>query len=155
MKVRNQEAVTDPHKAERIRLTEEAIALAERCGILSGLQTAIHLLDAIGLDTAMRPPDIADELRAEYRMTAEQQHPDPWPLLNLARARLIEGAVEYGDASLASPPSTTLDEIRQELADVCGWACILARKVEALGAGIERATVQGTEAGGPRTRIDA
>ena len=75
MKVRNQEAVTDPHKAERIRLTEEAIALAERRGILSGLQTAIHLLDAIGRNTVMHPHDIADELRAEYRMIAEQQHP--------------------------------------------------------------------------------
>jgi len=41
------------------------------------------------------------------------------------RARWEAGAKEYGDRSFGSPAVCTIDEIQQELADVCGWAAIL------------------------------
>ena len=41
------------------------------------------------------------------------------------RRRLEVGAREYGDASLSRPVPELLDEMQQELEDVCGWCTIL------------------------------
>jgi len=38
--------------------------------------------------------------------------------------KMEAGAREYGDASLRRRLPNSLDEIEQELVDVCGWACI-------------------------------
>jgi hypothetical protein len=41
------------------------------------------------------------------------------------RARLEAGARSYGEASYRREPAELVDEIEQELLDVCGWAFIL------------------------------
>lgn len=41
------------------------------------------------------------------------------------RQRLAAGAREYGDVSFTRPAAELIDEIQQELEDVCGWAFIL------------------------------
>jgi hypothetical protein len=46
------------------------------------------------------------------------------------RARLVAGAREYGDASFTRPAADLVDEIQQELEDVCGWSLILWTKLE-------------------------
>ena len=41
------------------------------------------------------------------------------------RHRLAAGAVTYGDRSFTRPADELVDEIRQELEDVCGWGLLL------------------------------
>lgn len=50
------------------------------------------------------------------------------------RRRLEAGAAEYGDASHQRPNDDLVDEIQQELEDVCGWAAILWAKLDRLRA---------------------
>jgi hypothetical protein len=50
------------------------------------------------------------------------------------RARLAQGAREYGDRSFDRPISELLGEIEQELLDVCGWSFLLWCKLRALQA---------------------
>jgi hypothetical protein len=52
--------------------------------------------------------------------------------LAVVRQRLEAGAKEYGDASHRLPVGDLLDEIQQELADVCGWSAILWGRLEHL-----------------------
>ena len=52
--------------------------------------------------------------------------------LAVVRQRLEDGATEYGDASHRRPVGDLLDEIQQELADVCGWSAILWARLEHL-----------------------
>lgn len=52
--------------------------------------------------------------------------------LNLVRARLDKGAEAYGDASIERPTQDLLNEIVEELADVAGWAAVLAARIFAL-----------------------
>ena len=48
------------------------------------------------------------------------------------RARMITGAATYGDASFARPAPELVDEIQQELEDVCGWSLLLWIRLEQL-----------------------
>ena len=48
------------------------------------------------------------------------------------RARMAAGAAEYGDKSFQAPAPKTIDEIQQELADVCGWSAVLYVRLERL-----------------------
>jgi hypothetical protein len=40
------------------------------------------------------------------------------------RAAWERGAKEYGDQSFANPPSSSVEEMLQELVDVAGWAFV-------------------------------
>ncbi len=48
------------------------------------------------------------------------------------RDRLSEGATTYGDTSFTRPAIELVDEIQQELEDVCGWGLILWIRLERL-----------------------
>lgn len=48
------------------------------------------------------------------------------------RARLITGAAIYGDASFTRPAPELVDEVQQELEDVCGWSLLLWIRLERL-----------------------
>lgn len=52
------------------------------------------------------------------------------------RARLDAGAATYGDISFTRPPAELVDEIQQELEDVCGWSLLLWIRLERLKAGV-------------------
>ena len=47
-------------------------------------------------------------------------------------ARLEQGRREYGDRSFYRPAAELLDEIQQELEDVCGWSVILWSRLQHL-----------------------
>lgn len=57
--------------------------------------------------------------------------------------RLEQGHQDYGDKSLGLTPGALLDEIEEELVDVCGWAVILFHRLrrmrEALDSGSDSA----------------
>lgn len=46
------------------------------------------------------------------------------------RVKMERGALEHGDRSLTRDPEGLLEEIQDELLDVCGWAVFAAGKVE-------------------------
>lgn len=48
------------------------------------------------------------------------------------RTRLITGAATYGDTSFTRPSPELVDEIQQELEDVCGWSLLLWIRLERL-----------------------
>lgn len=48
------------------------------------------------------------------------------------RTRLAVGATTYGDASFTRPAADLLDEVQQELEDVCGWSLLLWIRLERL-----------------------
>jgi hypothetical protein len=48
------------------------------------------------------------------------------------RARLATGATTYGDVSFSRPAAELVDEVQQELEDVCGWSLILWLRLERL-----------------------
>jgi hypothetical protein len=50
------------------------------------------------------------------------------------RARLEAGAATYGDASFTRPAAELVDEVQQELEDVCGWSLLLWIRLERLKA---------------------
>jgi hypothetical protein len=52
--------------------------------------------------------------------------------LHLVRYRMEKGAEAYGDASFERHPPELLEEILEELADVCGWSAVLASRIYAL-----------------------
>jgi hypothetical protein len=58
------------------------------------------------------------------------------------RARLITGAATYGDASFTRPAPELVDEVQQELEDVCGWSLLLWIRLERLNQSVA-ATEQG------------
>lgn len=55
------------------------------------------------------------------------------------RARLVAGAVTYGDTSFTRPAADLVDEVMQELEDVSGWALLLWTRLDRLRGDIERA----------------
>jgi hypothetical protein len=59
------------------------------------------------------------------------------------RARLVAGAATYGDASFQRPAAALVDEIQQELEDVCGWALILWVRLERLRERVDAVRVEG------------
>ncbi|MBK8100638.1 MAG: hypothetical protein IPK26_26410 [Planctomycetes bacterium] len=48
------------------------------------------------------------------------------------RARLAAGAATYGDRSFTRPAGELVDEVQQELEDVCGWSLLLWVRLERL-----------------------
>lgn len=46
--------------------------------------------------------------------------------------RMEAGHQEYGDKSFLKPPLALVEEIKEEVLDVCGWAFILYRRVSKL-----------------------
>jgi len=71
-----------------------------------------------------------------------------WPdFVCRVKKRLKAGAEAYGDISFDRSPTELVDEIRQELADIAGWAWILdtrmfhlMEKIKALESQIEHST---------------
>jgi len=59
------------------------------------------------------------------------------------RLRLTAGAATYGDVSFTRPAAELVDEVQQELEDVCGWSLILWLRLERL-----RGRVEGGHFGG-------
>ena len=58
------------------------------------------------------------------------------------RARLVAGAATYGDASFRRPAAELVNEVQQELEDVCGWSLILWIRLQRLRGRVD-AVVQG------------
>lgn len=52
------------------------------------------------------------------------------------RTRLEVGAATYGDISFTRPAAELVEEIQQELEDVCGWSLLLWIRLERLKAGV-------------------
>lgn len=52
--------------------------------------------------------------------------------LTLVMDRLEKGGKAYGEASFERPTQDLLGEIIEELADVAGWAAVLAARIFAL-----------------------
>lgn len=57
--------------------------------------------------------------------------------VGLLEGRLDKGREEYGDESHDLPPRVLLDEIEEELLDVCGWSYILFVRVRRMKEGLE------------------
>lgn len=53
------------------------------------------------------------------------------------RARLVAGADTYGDASFTRPAAELVDEVQQELEDVCGWSLLLWLRLERLRGAVD------------------
>ena len=53
------------------------------------------------------------------------------------RARLVAGAATYGDASFTRPAAELVEEVQQELEDVCGWSLLLWIRLERQRARVE------------------
>lgn len=54
------------------------------------------------------------------------------------RAKTSRGAIEYGDRSFELRGDRIVEEMRDELADVCGWAHVLDERLERCAAALER-----------------
>ena len=63
------------------------------------------------------------------------------------RARLEAGAATYGDASFTRPAAELVDEVQQELEDVCGWSLLLWIRLERLRGAVEQHELEGEEHG--------
>ena len=50
-------------------------------------------------------------------------------LFSEVRTRLLAGRRAYGDRSFSKDPRELLEEVEQELLDVCGWSYVLYRRV--------------------------
>ena len=59
------------------------------------------------------------------------------------RARLVAGAATYGEASFQRPAADLVDEVQQELEDVCGWSLILWTRLERLRERLDAMPVEG------------
>ncbi len=59
------------------------------------------------------------------------------------RARLVAGAGTYGDTSFSRPAADLVDEIQQELEDVCGWSLLLWIRLERVRRSAARITEKG------------
>ena len=66
---------------------------------------------------------------------ALDQHVDRF--VERLRARLITGAATYGDTSFKRPAPELVDEIQQELEDVCGWSLLLWIRLERLKTSVD------------------
>lgn len=63
------------------------------------------------------------------------------------RARLEAGAATYGDTSFTRPAAGLVDEIQQELEDVCGWSLLFWIRLERLRARVEQLGTGGDDRG--------
>jgi hypothetical protein len=54
------------------------------------------------------------------------------------RARLEAGAATYGNRSFTRPAAELVDEIQQELEDVCGWSLLLWIRLDRLRGAVEQ-----------------
>ena len=63
------------------------------------------------------------------------------------RTRLEAGAATYGDRSFTRPAAELVDEIQQELEDVCGWSLLLWIRLERLRGAVERTELGGDHHG--------
>ena len=54
------------------------------------------------------------------------------------RARLVVGAAIYGDKSFSRPAVELVDEVQQEIEDVCGWSLLLWIRLERLRGRVAR-----------------
>ena len=63
------------------------------------------------------------------------------------RARLEAGAATYGNTSFTRPAAELVDEIQQELEDVCGWSLLLWIRLERLRGVVEQHELGGEEHG--------
>jgi hypothetical protein len=61
------------------------------------------------------------------------------------RARLIAGAAIYGNASFTRPAPELVDEVQEELEDVCGWSLLLWIRLERLRQSVEATGQGGTD----------
>ena len=63
------------------------------------------------------------------------------------RARLAAGAATYGDTSFTRPGAELVDEVMQEIEDVCGWSLLLWIRLDRLRGAVERVMQPGGEDG--------
>lgn len=63
------------------------------------------------------------------------------------RARLEAGAATYGDASFTRPAAELVDEVQQELEDVCGWSLLIWIRLGSLRGAVERIELGGENHG--------
>ena len=50
--------------------------------------------------------------------------------VGLVQARLSAGAKEYGDRSFSRHPMDLMNEIQEELLDICGWSYVLFTRLK-------------------------
>ena len=77
-------------------------------------------------------------------MTSLDPHLDQF--VGRLRARLATGAATYGDRSFTRPAVELVDEIQQELEDVCGWSLLLwirLERIRGLGQRLEQGDPHG------------
>ncbi len=60
------------------------------------------------------------------------RHDDLDRFVERLRARLEAGATTYGASSFERPAAELLDEVQQELEDVCGWSLLLWIRLDRL-----------------------
>jgi len=63
------------------------------------------------------------------------------------RARLEAGAATYGAASFTRPAAALVDEVQQELEDVCGWSLLIWIRLGRLRGAVERIELGGNHHG--------
>lgn len=78
-------------------------------------------------------------------MTALDAHLDRF--VARLRTRLEAGAATYGDRSFTRPAAELVDEVQQELEDVCGWSLLLWIRLERLRGVVEQHELGGKEHG--------
>lgn len=77
-------------------------------------------------DSRLGQPDPAQLYRL---MTGLQHHPHMARYLAAVLDRLDKGSAEYGQTSFERPPTATVAELLDEVADVSGWASILYQQL--------------------------
>ena len=63
------------------------------------------------------------------------------------RQRLVRGTATYGDTSFTRPGAELVDEVMQEIEDVCGWSLLLWIRLDRLRGAVERVMQPGGEDG--------
>lgn len=62
-----------------------------------------------------------------------------WPeFSDKLRTKLAKGYAYYGDKSFKGSPLNTIDEIEEELIDICGWSIMLYYKLKVLREALEK-----------------
>ena len=64
------------------------------------------------------------------------------------RARLVAGAATYGNVSFTRPAAELVDEVQQEIEDVCGWSLLLWIRLGRLRGRVEQLTDRGGKRAG-------
>lgn len=52
------------------------------------------------------------------------------PFVEKLNAKMKQGFKDYGDKSFSRPPIELVEEIEEELLDICGWSMIMWCKLE-------------------------